>query len=550
MAGLFETPQVPRLPTLLEEVRTGGILIPNFQRSLEWDDNQRLMLLDSVAKEMPIGAFLVWRTRSQKLDCLDSLGAFKLPKTPGTGVPRAYLLDGHQRLATLLAALSWTDDEELLRQQGIRWPVYYDLDVEPSDRGFRFQNRNQEPPVSWLPMHALLEPRRLFDHQKRLLSAGCDAAAERAEALAERFKDYQIPIVPLVSEDLDLVTESFVRVNTEGKRMRETNMVRALAFSPERDIERDLAALKDELAPEGWGGLDDQILLNLLKAHWGLNVLDQQPRTLFERLQEHGYEQTLDAMRDAVRWAIARLAETGVRGPEALPYANQFIGLAHAAWRLKCPTLTDAQQAGIERWFWVTTYGEYFTGMSGRRIRDAFEHLGSVISRGSDPIPEDILREVSPIGAYNYRATRTKAVMLLTTTQIDHAALREQTQRWLGEVGGKAVHSIFARASARRPENRVVALLEELAELRSQMLPDPRLGSGHPQQDADRRRVLLRRYLLPDDAEVPLDYSPFRMQYDQAVERILNTRRQRLDTLEQSFLARQGLTLRPRGDQD
>ncbi|NCA71374.1 MAG: DUF262 domain-containing protein [Sphingobacteriia bacterium] len=123
MAGLFETPQVPRLPTLLDEVRDGGILIPDFQRPLEWNDSQRLMLLDSVAKQMPIGALLVWRTRTQSLRCLDSLGAFKLPKTPGAQVPRSYLLDGHQRLATLLAALTWTEDTLTLQQQGIRWPI-------------------------------------------------------------------------------------------------------------------------------------------------------------------------------------------------------------------------------------------------------------------------------------------------------------------------------------------------------------------------------------------------------------------------------------------
>ena len=42
MAGLFETPQVPRLPSLLAEVRSGAILIPDFQRPLEWDDDRRL----------------------------------------------------------------------------------------------------------------------------------------------------------------------------------------------------------------------------------------------------------------------------------------------------------------------------------------------------------------------------------------------------------------------------------------------------------------------------------------------------------------------------
>jgi hypothetical protein len=253
MAGLFETPQVPRLSALLAEVRSGAILIPNFQRPFEWDDDRRLDLLDSVDKEMPIGAILVWRTRVHKLACLKTLGAFGLPTEPGPQAPRAYLLDGHQRLATLYAALSWTDDPGALLAAGVRWPVWYDLAAEPGDRPFRFLPHNRQAPPTWLPMHALLEPRRLYEQQRRLLDAGLDEESQRAESLANRFKDYQIPVVPLVSEDLRLVTDSFVRVNSGGKRMNETHMVRALAYADDCNVEGKIEALRAELEPQGWG---------------------------------------------------------------------------------------------------------------------------------------------------------------------------------------------------------------------------------------------------------------------------------------------------------
>ena len=98
-----------------------------------------------------------------------------------------------------------------------------------------------------------------------------------------------------------------------------------------RDIERELEALKAELAPLGWGGMDDQLLLNVLKAHWRLNVLDTQPRKLFDKFKADGYEKTLETLQRSVHWAIDELATIGVRGPCALPYANQLIALADAA---------------------------------------------------------------------------------------------------------------------------------------------------------------------------------------------------------------------------
>lgn len=548
MAGLFETPQVPRLPTLLAEVRNGAILIPDFQRPLQWDDDRRLTLLDSVAKQMPIGAFMVWRTREHTLRCLDTLGAFHLPQEAGPQIPRAYLLDGHQRLATLFAALSWTDDPAPLHQQGVRWPIYYDLEADPDDQAFRFHSRKCDPPATWLPLYALFDPKRLFAHQKRLLdnlSNGdrhAQTLAERAEALAERFKDYQIPVIPLVSEDLSLVTESFVRVNSEGKRMRETNMVRALAYSPDRDIERELEALKAELAPLGWGSMDDQLLLNVLKAHWRLNVLDTQPRKLFDKLKEDGYEKTLGRLQRSVHWAIDALASIGVRGPCALPYANQLIALADAAWRLEQPTLDADQTRRLHAWFWATTYGEYFTAMSGRRIRDAIDYLREILTKGRDPVPPDLAREIAPIGAFNFRATRTKALMLLTTNKIEDAELRVRTQSWLGELGNEAVQKLFPAAESTRPENRVVALPEELQMLRECL--DILSYIFNISEESMARPLLLVRYMIPEDAQyVSLG------QRSAEMEEILKSRRASMDTMEREFLAGLGLDLRQADDE-
>ncbi|WP_295441398.1 DUF262 domain-containing protein [uncultured Thiodictyon sp.] len=550
MAGLFETPQVPRLPSLLAEVRSGAILIPDFQRPLEWDDDRRLTLLDSVDKQMPIGAFLVWRTRTHALRCLDSLGAFKLPTTPGEQIPHAYLLDGHQRLATLFAALTWTDDPKPLRDQGMRWPIYYDLEPDPKDRAFRFFSRKGEPPVTWLPLYALLDPKRLFEHQKRLLGANKDAAAQVAEALAERFKDYQIPVVPLVSEDLSLVTESFVRVNSGGKAMSETYMVRALAYAGGCDIAGKIQSLRDELAADGWGGIEDQVLLNVLKARWGLHIYDTEPRTLNDRVKKDGCDQTFKELGHSVRWAIECLAEFSVRGPRALPYATQLVGIAELGRRLGQIPLDLEQRERLRRWFWATTYGEYFTGMPGNRIADAIDYLYTVIADGGDPIPPDLARQVAPIGVFNYRATRSRALMLLTTLSIDDDRIRVQTQRALGELGNETVQRLFTSAEATRPENRVAALPEEFSALRHELNPSasscrPVLFDVEAASNDDlqkRHQRVLSRYLLPDHA--PTTLRIFGKDEVFAVNNVLGGRRAIMDSREREFLATIGLELR------
>jgi hypothetical protein len=549
MAGLFENPQVPRLPTLLTEVKSGAILIPNFQRPFEWGDDRRLDLLDSVDKEMPIGAILVWRTRVHKLDCLKTLGAFGLPTEPGPQAPRAYLLDGHQRLVTLYAALNWADNPGPLLAEGVRWPVWYDLAAEPGDRPFRFLPLNREPPPTWLPMYALLEPRRLYEYQKRLLAAGLDEESQRAELLASRFKDYQIPVVPLVSEDLRLVTDSFVRVNSGGKRMNETHMVRALAYADDCNVEGKIEALRAELEPQGWGALDEQILLNVLKVRWGLNILDAVPRELNILVQRHGCDRVFDELRKAIGWAVSLLADLGVRGPRALPYAAQFVAIAELAHRLNTDGPDQSQCATVHRWFWATTYGEYFTGMAGNRIREAIEALCLAVTEGDDPIPADLGREVAPIRTFNFRATRSKALALQMTWRISDERLRERTQTALGEQGVDAVHRLFAGQDATQPENRIVALPEELQRVRQGLMSlrdiEPFETSGDPSAALDAKRAerdrVLSVYLIRPDA--PVAYDVPRREIAGAVERILTDRRKRIDDVERDFLHEIGFAL-------
>jgi hypothetical protein len=59
-------------------------------------------LLDSVYNQYPIGSLLVWET-DESIATLDRLGPFVFPREAER--PVGYLLDGHQRLATLAGAL-------------------------------------------------------------------------------------------------------------------------------------------------------------------------------------------------------------------------------------------------------------------------------------------------------------------------------------------------------------------------------------------------------------------------------------------------------------
>jgi len=132
--GIVEVqPEVVFLFDVLRQLGDGRLTIPRFQRPFVWRRDQMLDLLDSVYRQYPIGSILIWET-DEKLATLDRIGPFPT-HAQGPGIV-GYVLDGHQRLSTLLAALvhhESTGGNDVLDDDPGRWNLAFDLEGE----GFR-----------------------------------------------------------------------------------------------------------------------------------------------------------------------------------------------------------------------------------------------------------------------------------------------------------------------------------------------------------------------------------------------------------------------------
>jgi hypothetical protein len=405
-------PTLERLRTVLKQLEGGELLVPRFQRGFVWKDDQRLQLLDSVRKGMPIGSILVWRSKSRRLLTSGRIGPFPVHEPDEYG-PYVYVLDGLQRLATLYGAL-WPRTREPLSEEGTRWPILYDLENE----NFRLSSssRRADPPVTQIEPWRLFDGRGFYEHEKRLIEAGKETERKRAEELRDAFEDYVIPIFPIQSEDLEQVTETFRRVNSQGTKMSELHMVNAIAQGPEMDVGYRLGALREELAALGWGDVDRQVLLNTAKIAVGLDYYRSDPQQIRKNLEAApaSFDEILPALQRAIRFLTE---ECGVAGPRMLPYDPQLVLLAEAA-RKRGADLTGTGEVvrRLRRWFWQTTYTEYFTGASNAKIRRAVNHVVQIATNGGEAEPEDLDRRVDPIDAPRANTVRTTAFLLFLAT--------------------------------------------------------------------------------------------------------------------------------------
>lgn len=526
-------PIVQRLPVILDEIAEGALLIPKFQRPFIWSDDQRLELLDSIRQGMPIGSLVIWHTSDHRLRTYRHLGPFALPEPRQGHGGYTYLLDGHQRLSTLYGALRDEVKTEVIdAEEGVgdgsspRWPIFYDLERDE----FRLSSRVTRPSTTWLPMSWLFSPVALYEYQRKLIGAGHSRLARNAEALANTFKDYQIPSIPIVTEDLWQVTVSFQRLNRQGTKMNEVHMINALTSTSEFDLNERLRQIAEQLAPSGWGEIDHQILLDTIKLSQSLDIHTAAPWEVVQALHES--PSLLDELATHVKHAAEFLSRScRVEGQPALPYKYQLTILADAARQNGGP-LRGAAAEALTRWFWLTTYTEYFSRMTGTQLRHAVEHVRAIVTKGASPWPRDLPRDVSPIDRFDFNSVRSRALVLLLLQREPRGPDGGPTDaaELVAEMGVEAVPKIFSardlgeRASSNGPENRWIVAPKRARALLSALTA----------LEGAERDELLESHAIPDAAVRDLARGD--------VAGFLSSRRKHLRAIEKRFVESLGLT--------
>jgi hypothetical protein len=376
----------PSLRSLLEDVQRGHIRVPRFQRPFVWTNEQRIELLESIGDNMPIGSLLVWRTIKYRLESFPNVGPHLMPpipvKPPQTGWQ--YLLDGNQRVSTLLGLLL-----PPLKDVGvpdasamdIDWDIQYDLMNEQFVFAQKIQRKGIICPL--LPLWTLFDGRLVNRHLRELRKTretygwSEDEIEEweaRADQLSYRFQQCRIPIVVMVTDDLGLAAKTFQRINSKGTPMSEAHLVAALTWTSEFDLRDSLLALRDGL-PIGWRSIDDSIYLQICKGLVNLDMTKAGQEELVRFIKND--PEMLDRAGQGLSKAITLLSnQCNVTRYELLPYSYQLVLLAveFASERFK------RQESRFIDWFWRTGWAELFSSTTYRQMTSEQAYLRGTAS--------------------------------------------------------------------------------------------------------------------------------------------------------------------------
>ncbi len=483
----------PSLRSLLEDVQRGHIRVPRFQRPFVWTDTQRLELLRSIRDNMPIGSLLVWRTVKFNLAAFPTVGPHFIPappeQPPTTGWQ--YLLDGHQRVSTLLSLLlqplSSVSTELPPDDDAVDWNIQYDLINRDFVFGPKSEKKGAVRPL--LPLWTLFDGRLVNKHMREMrkhaekegwTDENLSQWEEWADQLSYRFQQCRIPIVVMVTDDLELAARTFQRINSLGTPMAESHLVAALTWTKEFDLRERLDELRGAFPP-GWRDVDEGLFLQVCKGLSGLDMTKAGQVELVKKLKE---DATLLERAEGV--ALARAAdwlstEAAVVRPELLPYAFQAVLLAVEIdqWNGKeLPT-----QAFLS-WFWRTCWSEGFASATYRQVRQEQERLRNAV-KDAALVPWTMQQDLPEL--IDFRSARVRLLTLrlaIRTTMVDLARRPVDGRALLASHGREALVRLFPvprkasptlRRLLRGAGNRFLADPEEQTELRERLVKGPDL---------------------------------------------------------------------------
>jgi len=359
-------PDKNRLQNIMDEVASGSIKIPVFQRDFVWNAAKMIELFDSIRRGYPIGSLLLWRPEIE-FKTKKFIGPFLIVKSARN---QSYVLDGFQRITTLFGALAnpkKTSYEDLNDLKD--FAVYYDLRIKE----FTFiRGRKYEFNPYLLPLYKAVDTFEFLDFLRDLENVILDRfetnqLIENAKEINKILYDYEIPFVEIRGGDIKSAVEIFSRINSTGTEISQDFMLSALSYNQETNflLSDYITEFINSLSLYGFENLKRDTVLNCIANTQGKIYFDVRFNELIKYDMERLTEKAFKHIQHAVAFLHDHLFIVDVK---LLPYPTQLIFISEF-FRIN-QIYSINQLEALKRWFWITTYSNYFTinSLSQQRI--------------------------------------------------------------------------------------------------------------------------------------------------------------------------------------
>lgn len=398
----IETPDKMHLARLLDELRYGKFIIPDFQREFEWSPADVKELLRSIFEDYYIGTLLLWRASKENQELLSCEPIYGFE---GKSEPQHIVLDGQQRLSALYYAFFAPKKKFPNRKNRYLFTVKLDkLLNEELDEAFDYEwltrrtenflnQREKQFKEKVLPISVLGEQYwyEWFREYKNYWAEeiGEKEAEKEREKLEHFFKDqlsnYDVSYIELDRDiEVSKVCDIFTRINSTGITLTIFDLLNALMRPKGIHLKDMWRKTSNKLGDYEW----QRTKVHLLQT---ISILEQgycAPKYLYylvpgaQKVIKHpdGSKETIvllnsredflekwDFVSEKLKRALNSLAnprDFGAIKPEFLPYPTMIPILTALNIEREKDEYADKGmqvEAKIKRWYWASVFTQNYS---------------------------------------------------------------------------------------------------------------------------------------------------------------------------------------------
>lgn len=285
---------------LLKKIRSGHFLIPQFQRDFTWKEGQTRLLIDSIARNYPVGSLLILGKNDEVPLKSRRLDATYPPKVSDTdyaqtfdepGTESYYVLDGQQRLTSIARVFL---DAHPKRNYYFDLKKMHELFEKENPSWIVSRSRGKKNPER-------KDNNRLIRTDVALDQAKCDVylseyiedsgdfpefesnrgkarqAAATLKGVFETIRKFSIPFVALDNDaPLESVCRVFETINSTGTRLTTFDLAVA-RYYPEPDLKELLDNSRDSYPILSEYEIDGERILQILSLFYLRNKVNKFP---------------------------------------------------------------------------------------------------------------------------------------------------------------------------------------------------------------------------------------------------------------------------------
>jgi hypothetical protein len=394
--------QPRKLSQILNDMASGKLQVPRFQRNFVWPLTKTRALLDSIYKEFPIGTFFLWRAPSGSPRLSRPLKELDIPE-PKEGAEVAYILDGQQRLASLFVTvhgLSLGSRDYGRISIDLEMATLYDQSKEEGFEEDIFVYRSADN-NRYVAVSDLVGSQTLMIFKD--IPEKWQSAFNKAHNL---FQTYPFSVVWIQEQELSDAIEIFQRINQAGKRLSRYDLICANVWTEEFNFRSLVESFNKELKRRGFGKLHETVFTQT----FALILKDRCATAAELSLRTDEIVESWDDVMRAIQVAIDFASNTlGVKRAEYFPYRGIVPVLAYYFYHAPSSAISAHEREVLWNWFWRVTLSERYSSTSPSRMAEDARELRRLLDGGTVEFTYPV--QVAADDVARNRMTRTTSAL-------------------------------------------------------------------------------------------------------------------------------------------